>query len=122
VIASSPKKFAEWFNEKYIGVYRQIATEDVKDMTDCGLIHHRGYYSGSQDGETIKAVLQYEKLREHRSAEQEKEKNPPPCKICGQPLPPNPEGKAGRHKEYCSGCERYRIKDRQKRLRHRRRK
>jgi hypothetical protein len=67
VITSNPTKFAQWFNEKYTGAYRRINTSDVKDMTDCGLIHRHQYYSGSEDGETIRAVLQYEKLRENRS-------------------------------------------------------
>jgi hypothetical protein len=122
VFITSPKAFAEWFNEKYIGACHHITPEDVKDMTVCGLIHRHGYYSESMDGETVRAVLQYEQLRENRSAQQEKEKNPPTCKICGQPLLPKPEGKAGRHKEYCSDCEPCRNRDRQKRLRHRRRK
>jgi hypothetical protein len=122
VITSNPTKFAQWFNEKYTGAYRRISTGDVKDLTECGLIQHRDYYSGSMDGETIRAILQYEKLREKRSTEQNKDKDYPSCKRCGQPLPLNEEVKPGRHKEYCPECEPFRSKERQRHYRRRRRK
>ena len=32
MVTSSPEKFAEWFNDKYPGVYRKVVTDDVKDM------------------------------------------------------------------------------------------
>jgi hypothetical protein len=118
VITSSPNKFSVWFNENYTGAYRQISAEDVKDLTD--LIFRHGYYSGSMDGETIRAVLQYEQLWEHRSVQQDKEQESQCCKICRQPLHPEPENKAGRHREYCYSCEPYRNKDRQSNLRRRR--
>jgi len=35
MVASNPEKLAEWFNEKYLGAYRQVVAEEVKDMTDC---------------------------------------------------------------------------------------
>jgi hypothetical protein len=117
---TSPEKFAEWFNKKYKGTHRQILTDDVKDMTVCGLVHRFGYYGESTDGETIRGILQYEQLRENRSLQQEKENKPPTCKICGQPLLANPQGTIGRPKEYCSGCERHRNRERQKKLRYRR--
>ncbi len=122
MVSSDPKHFAEWFNHKYPGAYRQITYEDVKDMTDCGLIYRHKCYSGSEDGETIRGVLQYEQLRENRSLLQDKEKKPPTCRRCRQPLPPNPEDNSGRHKEYCSNCEPQRNRERQKKLMHRRRK
>ena len=46
MITSNPKRFAQWFNGKYIGSHRQITAEDVRDMAVCGLIHRHGYYSG----------------------------------------------------------------------------
>ncbi len=122
MLTSSPKEFADWFNEKYPGAYRRVAANDVKDMTDCGLIYHHKYYSGSEDGETVRGILQYEQLWENRLAKQDEEKKPPSCRRCGQPLPPNPESKAGRHREYCSKCERQRNRERQKKLRYERRK
>jgi len=122
VITASPNKFSIWFNEKYTGAYRRISTEDVKDMTDCGLIHLRGYYSGSQDGETIRAVLQYEQLRQKRIHEQaiEDKSEPLKCKRCGQPLPYQQEAKRGRRREYCQQCESSRAKERNRKWRRKR--
>ncbi len=117
MITSNPAGFAKWFNEKYAGAYRQITTEDVKDLTDCGLIHRRNYYSGLEDGETVRGILRYEQLRENRPIKQDKEKQPPFCKRCGQPLPTNTSGKLGRHNEYCSECESFRNKERQRHFR-----
>ncbi len=42
MITSSPKKFAEWFNQKYPGVHRRVRREDVRDLTVCGLIAGTG--------------------------------------------------------------------------------
>jgi hypothetical protein len=117
VITSNPTKFAQWFNEKYPGAYRRISAGDVKDMTTCGLIFHHGYYSGSMDGELIRGIFQYEKLREKQSMEQGKDKDYPTCKSCGQLLSLNEEVKLGRHKEYCSECESRRNKERQRQYR-----
>ena len=117
MITSNPYKFAEWFNYKYPGAYRQLTFEDVKHLTDCGLIPRYGYYSGSIDGELIRRIVQYEQLRENRSANQDKEKKLLICKSCGQPLVPNPESKPGRPKEYCSECESFRNKERQRKAR-----
>lgn len=105
---TDPKAFAAWFNEKYPGAYRAITTEDVRDMTTCGLIYRYGSYSKSQDGETVRRILQYEQMREKRSAQQESIKDkfkPSKCKRCEQPLPLESDIKTGRHKEYCPGCD-----------------
>ncbi len=121
---TSPWKFAAWFNEKYIGAYRQITTEDVEEMTVCGLICRYRSYSLSQDSETIRGILQYEQLREKRSEQESTEDKLEllKCKMCGQLLPIEPEDKSGRPKEYCSGCELFRSKERKKKSRHQRRK
>ncbi|MFC1894058.1 hypothetical protein ACFLYR_08635 [Chloroflexota bacterium] len=97
MFVNSPKKFAAWFNEKYIGAYRRITTEDVREMTVCGLIGRYRYYSPPQDGETIRGILQYEQLREKRSEQgfAEDKFESPECKMCGQPLFPDPESKTG---------------------------
>ena len=121
MIAIGPKKFAQWFNGKYVGSHRQITADDVKDMAVSKLIHRHGYYSTSIDGETVRAVLQYEQLRESRSEHQEQAEKALACRICGRPLPPVPEGKPGRPREYCAECEPQRTKDRQTRSRRRRR-
>ena len=89
MLTASPEKFAAWFNMKYPGVHRLITGRDIKDMTTCGLIGHRQYYSQSEDGETIRALLQYEQLRQKRIQERSKEEKSEPlkCKRYGQPLP-----------------------------------
>ena len=121
-ITSNPNRFAAWFNEKYPGAYRQITTEDVENMSVCGLIGGYRYYSPPQDGEPIRGILQYEQLREKRPAEEASEDNkePPSCKMCGQPLTPKHEGKSGRPKEYCSNCESSRNTERYRRWRKKR--
>ena len=121
---TSLDKFAAWFNMKYPGAYRRITTRDVEDMTSCGLIRRYRYYSESQDGETIRAVLQYEQMREKRSAKQDTKDRleSPSCKMCGGPLPSDPEGKRGRPREYCSDCESLRNMERHRRWRKRRKK
>ena len=106
-MTSNPEKFATWFNMKFPGAYRSITKDDIIDLTECGLIHRYGHFSLSQDLETIRAILQYEKLWEKRSERESAEDKlePPKCKKCKQPLPPKFEGKKGRPKEYCHSCE-----------------
>ena len=118
---NSPDKFAAWFNLKYPGAYRQITTGDVEDMTSCGLIHRYQYYSESQDGDKIRAILQYEQMREKRSAKQDTEYRleSPSCKMCSQPLPLEPKGRKGRPREYCPSCESSRNTERYRRWRKR---
>jgi hypothetical protein len=121
---NSPEKFAVWFNEKYVGAHRRITTEDVRNMTTCGLIGRYRYYSPSQDGEIIRGILQYEQMRGKRSEQEPTEDvlNVPKCKLCRQSLPPEAESKTGRPREYCIACDSLRNRERQKQLRHRRRK
>ena len=120
---TSPNKFAIWFNEKYPGGHRRITADDVRDMTECGLIGRHGFYLRAELG-TIMGILQYEEMWAKRSAQESADDRPdlPSCKICGQPLPIEPRDKSGRPKEYCHKCESLRNKERQKKLRDRRRK
>jgi hypothetical protein len=60
---TSPGKFAAIFSAMYPGAYLTVVAQDVNDMTDCGLIGRYGSY-GRQDLETVRAVLQYEQLRQ----------------------------------------------------------
>ena len=109
-----PNKFADWFNEKYPGISRRVTSEDINDMTDCGLIRRYGYYSESMDGEAIRAVLQYEQMREKRIGRGDVKavNSQPTCKRCNRPLPaPAPE-KKGRRRGYCQQCEHSRSKER----------
>jgi hypothetical protein len=95
---------------------RKITSDGVCLMTECKLIGMYRFY-GCQDMETVRAVLQYEQLRGHRPIKQDKEKKPPCCKSCGQQLPPDPEVKFGRPKEYCNNCEPSRSKLRNRKWR-----
>lgn len=94
---TNPDKFAAWFNSVVPGAYRKVDARDVRDMTECGLIGRYGYY-GRLDLETAGAILQYEQMREKRSAKplEEDEPKQPSCKMCGGPLPPQLEGREGR--------------------------
>ena len=123
-MTSNPSRFAAWFNKTYPGAYRTITVRDVEDMTTCGLICRYRCYSPSQDGATIRGVLQYEQLRAKRSAQEatRDKLELPECKMCGDILPIEPEVKSGRPREYCSGCASLRNNERQKELRKRRRK
>ena len=80
---TSPDKFAVWFDNKYQGAYRKMNTEDVRDMTTCGLIGRYRYYSLSQDGETVRGILEYEHMREKRSAQPTPEDKQEPLNVRG---------------------------------------
>jgi len=122
-MTSNPNRFAAWFNMTYQGAHRRITTEDVEDMTTCGLIGRYRYYSTSQDGEIIRGILQYEQLREKRSTQEatDDKEEPPSCKLCGEPLPPQCVGKRGRPRQYCPSCQSYRATERYRRWRKRKR-
>jgi hypothetical protein len=113
MLRTSPDKFAEEFNRVVPGAYRRITTQDVLDMTNCGLIGKYDCYLHN-DIETVRAVLQYEELRQKRIDKPQPQPQPisvtRACKICGSTLPVAPVGKYGRRKEYCAGCESSRLK------------
>ena len=121
MLFTNPREFAAWFNEKYTHAYRRITTKDANDMTVCGLIGRYGFYV-RDDLETIRGILEYEQLREKRSKQKSAEDKlePPKCRMCCQPLPPQPEGKKGRPKEYCTSCESSRGMERYRKSRRRR--
>jgi hypothetical protein len=121
-IITSPEKFANYFNRKVPGAYRQLTTGDAKLLTECGLIRRHSYYIRS-DLETVRAILQYEKQRERvvQNPPVGERTEPPVCKLCGEPLPTEPERKKGRPREYCDACESKRARDRSVRWRKRRR-
>jgi len=108
-------------DSKYMGYNCQIAVQDIRDMTDCGLIRHYGYYIHS-DLEMVRAVLQYEQLLEKRLKKPLNEEKLilPRCKMCGEQLPVQLEGKKGRPREYCQKCESARREDRYRKWRIRR--
>jgi len=110
---SNPGKFADLFNSKVPGAYREVTAQDVRDLTQCGLIKRYGFYD-TTDLQTVIDILNYEQLRAKRTQKEEREASlePPRCKLCGQPLSSYLEGKKGRPKEYCQDCEPLRGKQR----------
>ena len=99
-----PDKFATWFNLKVPGAYRRITADDVRLLTECGLIGKYNYY-GRLDLETVRGILRYEQLREKRLQRPAPDDagEAPCCKGCGQTL--SAESRVGRPKEYCAQCE-----------------
>lgn len=120
-LTSNAERFAAQFNTKLLGTYRQITVQDIRAMTDCGLIRRYGYYIHS-DLETVRAVLQYEQLIKKRMKKPTVEDKLQIlcCKLCGDPLPTKPEGKKGRPREYCPKCESLRRRNRYRKWRIRR--
>jgi len=43
-LITNPQKFADLFNAKVPGAYRQVSADDIRDMTTCGLIARYGEY------------------------------------------------------------------------------
>ena len=117
----SPDKFAEWFNSVVPGAYRKIDTQDVRDMTECGLIGRYNYY-GRKDIETVRAILQYEQLRQNREKRNEIKDADGDihCRRCGVLLTDEQNGKRGRPKEYCADCELLRPRERNRKWRSKR--
>lgn len=120
---TNPDKFAITFNMTFPDDYRIITGQDVRDMTECGLIREYGGYYSRADLQRIRAVLQYEQVREKRSVKPapEDKQEPPKCKRCQQPLPPEPERIKGRPREYCPSCESFRNTERYRRWRKKKR-
>jgi hypothetical protein len=116
-LTTRPDKFAAEVNTKLPGAYRQISADDIRDMTTCGLIGRYGYYI-HLDIETVRAVLQYEQLRQNRQKRNEiKDENGVIyCRGCGVVLP-KPETKRGRPNEYCDECQPFRGRNRQRKWR-----
>ena len=109
---TTPERFAGFFNAKVPGAYRQITAEDVRDMTTCGLIGRYGEYL-KLDIETVRAVLQYEQLRQNRQtrADIRDSDGSIHCRGCGAALS-KPDGRRGRPSEYCDDCEPFRGRER----------
>lgn len=121
---TNPDKFANYFNSVVSGAYRKITTQDIRDMTECGLIRCYGGYYSSADLERVRGILQYEQMRDKRSAQQatDDKQESPKCKLCGKSLSPESKDKTGRPKKYCCECEPFRNKERQREWRRRHRK
>lgn len=103
-LITNPQKFADFFNAKVPGAYRKVSADDIRDMTTCGLIGRYGYYI-HLDIETVRAILQYEQLRQNRQKKDEIKDDDGVihCRGCGVVLD-RPKDK-GRPREYCPDCE-----------------
>jgi len=107
-----PEDFVAWFNKAIPGAYRNITAQDVRDMTTCGLIGRYGYYI-QLDIQTVRAILQYEQLRQNRQKRDEIKDDDGMihCRRCAVVLA-KPNGKRGRPNEYCDKCQPFRGRDR----------
>lgn len=61
---TSPKRFADWFNQTVPGAQRKISAEDVRLMTKLGLIGRCKYYLRS-DIQTVIGILKFEQFRQN---------------------------------------------------------
>jgi len=111
-LITRPEQFAEWFNRVVPGAYRDITVEDVQDMTTCGLIRRYGEYM-QLDIETVRAILQYEQLRQNRQIRDEirDSEGIMHCRRCHAELP-KAKARRGRPNEYCAKCQPFRGRER----------
>ena len=116
-LIARPEDFVVWFTKVVSGAYRQITVDDVRDMTTCGLIGKYGFY-GNLDLETVRCILLYEKLRQNRQSRDEirDSEGIMHCRRCGEMLP-QPQARRGRPREYCTDCEPFRGRERNRKWR-----
>ena len=114
----SPDRFTTWFNSVVPGAYRRVTAQDIRDMTECGLIGRYGCY-GRADLETVRAILLYEQMRQNREKRDEIRDTDGAihCRRCGALLTIKPDGKRGRPSEYCLDCEPFRGRERNRKWR-----
>jgi len=65
-VVADPLKFAAKFNSAVPGASRPITADDIRELTDCGLIGRRGFFDRA-DMETVRGVLLYERTRAART-------------------------------------------------------
>jgi len=110
ILTSSPGRLAKEFNDVVPGAYRSVTVDDIRMMTECGLIGHHSCY-GESDIRIVIGVLRYELLRKKTIEKPQPSVIPEiqKCKMCGNPLLINPVNRHGRKKEYCASCEPLRL-------------
>ena len=64
-VVSDPITFANRFNAAVPGSHRLVTPDDVRELAYCGLIGRHGFFDRS-DLQTVRGILQYEKVRETR--------------------------------------------------------
>jgi hypothetical protein len=91
-----PEDLVVWFIRVLPGAYRQIAVEDVKDLTTCGPIGKYGF-NGNLDPEMVRCILLYERVRQNRQRRDEIKDSEGivHCRRCGAALG-EPDRKRGR--------------------------
>jgi hypothetical protein len=70
-LITSPERFANFFNCKVSSARRQVTVDDVRLLTECGLIKHYGFYDNT-DLQTVIGILKYEQLREKKTKKETK--------------------------------------------------
>jgi hypothetical protein len=64
-VMSDPVKFASRFNAAVPGSHRAVTPDDIRALAHCGLIGRHGFFDRT-DMETVRGILQYEKVRNTR--------------------------------------------------------
>lgn len=109
---TNPQKFADFFNAKVPGAYRKVSSDDIRDMTTCGLIRRYDYYI-HLDIETVRCILLYEQLQQNRQKRDKirDDDGVIHCRRCGVALA-RPKAERGRPSEFCDKCQPFRGRDR----------
>jgi hypothetical protein len=84
----NPDIFAKWFKSEVSNANREITAQDVRELTECGLIGRYKFYT-RQDLETVRGILQYEQLLKNRQKRNEIKdaEGEIHCRRCGKLLP-----------------------------------
>ena len=65
-VVADPLRFAARVNSAVPGASRPVTADDIRELTDCGLIGKRGFFERA-DLETVRGILLYEKTRAART-------------------------------------------------------
>jgi hypothetical protein len=61
-IVADPAKFAVKFNFTVPGAHRLVTAEDIRQISQCGLIGRHGFFT-REDLETVRGIILYEKMK-----------------------------------------------------------
>jgi hypothetical protein len=65
-VVADPLRFAARINSAVPGASRPVTADDIRELTDCGLIGKRGFFERA-DLETVRGILLYEQTRAART-------------------------------------------------------